>query len=163
MKARYFIFLIALIPSLSFAQVSASGLSQAQGLGRTVYGLGFSAGWASGVGISFRAHAPSNSSYQAVFGIIKTSEKLSMSIGAEYQYDLVRGPSSRFFAAAALSYIYYGHHSNEVKGPFRFGAGLGGELKLQDALHANLEGLFVFFSDGRVIPLPQVGIHYYFN
>lgn len=163
MKRGYLIFVLLLVPAFALAQVSASGLSHAQGLGKTVYGLGFSAGWASGVGISFRAHAPSNSSYEAVFGIIKTSEKLSLSLGAEYQYDLVRGPLSRFFACTAMSYVYYGHHSNEVKGPFRLGVGVGGEFKLQDALHCNLQGLFVFFSDGRVIPLPQIGLHYYFN
>lgn len=152
-----------LFPSIVFGQVSASGLSQAQGLGKSVYGLGASVGWASGVGVSFRTHFPSKSSVQGVFGIIKTTEKLYLSLGGAYQYDLVRGPASRFYAGAGLGYYYRGHSSNDVKGPFRIGVGIGGELKLQDAFHVNLEGMFTFFSDGRVIPLPQIGCHYYFN
>jgi hypothetical protein len=148
--------------STSFAQVSTSGLSNAEGLKTTVYGLGFSAGWASGVGVSFRSHLPSNSSLQAVFGIIKTSNKLSMCIGGEYQYDLVRNKSTRFFVGPAFSYFYSGNGSNEVAGPFRVGAGVGGEFHVQDALHVAVEGVFVFFSDGRVIPLPQIAAHYYF-
>ncbi len=145
-----------------FGQVTASGLSNAQGLGKTVYGLGVAAGWASGIGVSFRAHLPSKSSFQGVFGIIRTSDKLSMSVGGEYQYDLVRGSATRFYVAPAISYFYNGNGGNEVSGPFRVGVGAGGEFKLQEALHLSLEGMFVFFSDGRVIPLPQAAIHYYF-
>ncbi len=151
-----------LLISISNAQVTTSGLSRAEDLSKPVYGLGFSAGWASGIGLSFRSHLPSKSSLQAVFGIIKTSEKLSMSLGAEYQYDLVRNNTTRFFIVSGLSYFYYGVHSNEVSGPFRFGAGIGGEFQVQDALHVSVEGVFVFFSDGRVIPLPQIAAHYYF-
>jgi hypothetical protein len=148
--------------SVSNSQVTTTGLSYAEGLKTTVYGLGLSAGWASGLGVSFRAHLPSNSSVQGVFGIIKTSDKLAMCIGGEYQYDLVRSISTRFFVASAMSYFYHGNGSNEVSGPFRVGAGIGGEFQIQQSLHVTVEGMFVFFSDGRVIPLPQIAAHYYF-
>lgn len=148
--------------SISTAQVNTTGLSRAEDLTKPVYGLGFSAGWASGVGLSFRSHLPSKSSLQAVFGIIKTSNKLSMCLGGEYQYDLVRNNSTRFFIISAMSYFYNGVSSNEVSGPFRFGAGIGGEFQVQEAFHITAEGLFVFFSDGRVIPLPQIAAHFYF-
>ncbi len=151
-----------LFVATSIAQVTTSGLSNAEGLSQTVYGLGFSAGWGSGVGISFRAHLPSKSSLQGVFGIIKTSNKLSMCIGSEYQFDLVRNNTTRFFVATAMSYFYNGSSRNEVAGPFRGGAGIGGEFFVQDAFHVSVEGMFVFFSDGRVIPLPQIAAHYYF-
>jgi len=154
--------ILGLSPIRSTAQVSASGLSYAEGLGKTVYGLGVAAGWASGVGVSFRAHLPSKSSFQGVFGIIKTSDKLSMSLGTEYQYDLVRGSATRFYVAPAVSYFYYGNGRNEVSGPFRVGLGAGGEFNIRESLHLSLEGMFVFFSDGRVIPLPQAALHYYF-
>jgi hypothetical protein len=153
---------VMLMSTLTHAQVSTSDLSNAEGLTKTAYGLGFSAGWTSGIGLSFRSHLPSNSSVQGVFGIIKTSDKLSMSIGGEYQYDLVRSKTTRFFVGSALSYFYNGNGSNEVSGPFRVGAGIGGEFQVQAALHITLEGLFTFFSDGRVIPLPQIAVHYYF-
>ena len=145
------------------AQTATSGLSRAENLNQTVFGLGFSAGWASGIGLSFRAHLPSKSSLQVVFGIIRTSDKLSASIGGEYQYDLVRGGTSRFFAGAAMCYEYYGKDQNEVNGPIRTGLGIGGEFNIQESLHVTVEGMFTFFSDGRVIPLPQAALHYYFN
>jgi hypothetical protein len=153
---------LILLVSISTAQVNTSRLSRAEDLTEPVYGLGFSAGWASGIGLSFRSHFPSKSSLQAVFGIIKTSDKLSMCIGAEYQFDLVRSNTTRFFIVSAMSYFYHGVKTNEVTGPFRFGAGIGGEFQVQEALHVSVEGLFVFFSDGRVIPLPQIAAHYYF-
>ncbi len=148
--------------SISLAQITTSGLSKAEDLSKPVYGLGLSAGWGSGVGLSFRSHFPSKSSLQAVFGIIKTSDKLLMSVGGEYQYDLVRSNATRFFIVGTIAYFYNGTGSNEVQGPFRMGAGVGGEFHVQEALHISVEGVFVFFSDGRVIPLPQIAAHYYF-
>ncbi len=162
MKLKLF-FIILFIPFLLRAQVSSEGLSQSKGLGKNVYGLGFTAGWAEGIGVSFRTHLPSNSSFQGVFGIIKTKDKLALSVGAGYQYDIVRSKASRFFVGSALAYNYLGKGKNEVDGPFRVGIGLGGEMIIKDALHADLQGMFTFFSDGRVLPLPQIGIHYYFN
>lgn len=148
--------------SISLAQVTTSGLSKAEGLSKSVYGLGLSAGWASGVGVSFRCHLPSKSSIQGVFGIIKTSNKLAMSIGGEYQYDFASGNATRFYGAGTLGYFYNGSGRNESSGPFRIGAGIGGEFQVKNALHVAVEGIFVFFSDGRVIPLPQIAAHYYF-
>lgn len=153
---------VLLIASYSYAQVSTSNLSNAEGLAKAAYGLGFSAGWTSGIGLSFRSHLPSKISAQGVFGIIKTSDKLSMSIGGEFQYDLVRNKTTRFFFGSAISYFYNGNGSNEVAGPFRLGAGVGGEFQVQGAWHVTLEGMFTYFSDGRVIPLPQIAAHYYF-
>jgi hypothetical protein len=164
MKKPFLLILIFVLifVSNSTSQVTTTGLSNAEGLKTTVYGLGLAAGWASGLGVSFRAHLPSNSSVQAVFGIIKTSDKLAMCIGGEYQYDLVRGNATRFYIGPALSYFYHGNGLNEVSGPFRVGAGIGGEFQIQQSLHIAVEGMFVFFSDGRVIPLPQIAAHYYF-
>jgi len=152
---------VVLLP-VSFAQVTTTGLARAEGLGQPVYGLGFAAGWASGIGISFRSHFPTKSSLQGVFGIIKTADKMSLSVGAEYQYDLARGNASRFYFAGGAGYFYQGVDRNEVSGPARLGLGVGGEFQLQEGLHFSLAGLFTFFSDGRVIPLPQVALHYYF-
>jgi hypothetical protein len=145
-----------------FGQVTTTGLAGATEMGQSVYGLGFSGGWASGVGVSFRSHFPTKSSLQGVFGIIRTAEKLSLSIGAEYQLDLARGNSTRFFFGSGASYNYYGKDRNEVSGPARVGLGVGGEFQLQEALHFTLSGMFTFFSDGRVLPLPQAALHYYF-
>jgi hypothetical protein len=150
------------ISSISPAQISTSGLQAAQGLDKTVYGLGLSAGLASGFGVSFRAHFPSKSSVQAVFGIIKTNDKTALSIGGEYQYDLVRGNTTRFFFGPAASFNYLGAGHNELSGPFRVGVGIGGEFKVRESFHVSAEAMFVFFSDGTVLPLPQLAMHYYF-
>jgi hypothetical protein len=162
MKKKLWITLFIIVPAFLNAQVSSSGLSNADSFGKSVYGLGLSAGWASGVGISFREHLPTKASLEAIFGIIKT-DKLLMSIGGEFQYDLVRGPKSRFFGVSALSYQYWGSRGNDISGPVRLGVGAGGEFQIQNSFSITAEGLFTFFSDGRVIPLPQLAMHYYFN
>ncbi len=164
MKNKICVWFLLLFIWLSFAnaQVTTSGLSAAKSLGQPVYGLGFAAGWASGVGISFRSHLPSKSSIQGVFGIMKPADRLLMSIGCEYQYDLVRDNKTRFYVGSAIAYFYNGSGSNETSAPFRIGAGAGGEFQVKDALHVSVGAMFVFFSDGRVIPLPQIAAHYYF-
>ena len=148
--------------SLSFSQVSVQGNQKAEDFGKNVYGLGISGGPASGVGLSFRNHLPSKISYQIVGGIIKSAEKTSASIGAELQYDLVRAASTRLFFGPSTSYFYSGSGENTFAGPFRFGIGVGGELNLQNAVNISLEGVFVYFSNGDIAPMPQVALHYYF-
>jgi len=154
--------LIIVVPSVVFPQVSVQGNQQAEDLGKNVYGLGLSAGPASGVGISFRNHLPSKISYQIVGGIIKTGGQTSASIGAEFQYDLVRARSTRFFFGPSTSYFYNGSGSNTFAGPFRVGMGVGGELNVQEAVNISLEGVFVYFSNGDIAPMPQIACHYYF-
>jgi hypothetical protein len=148
--------------SPSFCQVGVQGSQKAEDLGRNVYGLGLSAGPASGLGISFRDHFPSKISYQIVGGIIRTGGQTSASIGAEFQYDLVRAKSTRLFFGPSTSYFYNGSGSNTFAGPFRIGMGVGGELNVQEAVNISLEGVFVYFSNGDIAPMPQIACHYYF-
>ena len=133
------------------------------GLRENVYGLGLAAGAASGIGLSFRQHFPGYVSYQLIGGIIKVDNQTSYAFGAELQYDFIRGAGVRFFAAAAGGYYYSGgEKGNEVHGPGRFGAGIGAEVPVQGGFHISGELLFTFFSNGNVLPLPQLGMHYYF-
>ncbi len=163
-KATLFCLLLLFIfaPSRSFSQVGVQGNQQAENLGRDVYGLGLSVGPASGIGISFRNHLPSKISYQIVGGIIKSGGNTSASIGAEFQYDLVRERSTRLFFGPSTSYFYSGSSSNTFAGPFRLGIGIGGELNVQSAVNISLEGAFVYFSNGDIAPMPQIACHYYF-
>jgi len=156
--------IFALVASFSpaVAQVTTAGLTKAENLDRTVYGLGFTASAASGLGVSFRAHLPSKLSLQGVFGIIKTSDKLLLSIGGEGQYDLVRGNLTRFYICSAASYFYEGSGGNEIGGPFRIGVGVGGEFYVRESFHVSVGGMFVYFSDGTILPLPEISCHYYF-
>jgi hypothetical protein len=90
-------------------------------------------------------------------------DKLKYDFGAEIQYDLVRGPGGRFFAAGASSYFYSGTNGiNDMNGPGRVGLGVGGEAFIGVGFHATADLLFTYFTDGTVLPLPQVGIFYYF-
>jgi len=135
----------------------------ATGLRQSVFGLGLAAGMVSGIGLSFRHHLPSVFSYQITGGIVKPGDKLSYAIGAEVQFDLVRSPSTRFFVAGGAGYYYSGTSShNDVEGPGRFGAGVGGEIAIGGGFHVSGELMFSYFTDGSVLPLPQAGIHYYF-
>jgi hypothetical protein len=128
-----------------------------------VFGLGFAAGPATGLGLSFRHHLPTAFSYQITGGIIKATDRLYYSIGLEAQYDLSRTRTFRFFAAGGTSYFFAGTGGhNDMEGPARAGIGAGGETEIGSGIHFTAELLFTYFTDGTVLPLPQVGIFYYF-
>lgn len=131
-------------------------------LGRTVYGLGVAAGAGTGLGISFRHHLPSEASYQLIGGIVKVNKRLSYDVGLEIQYDFLRGEMTRFFGGGGAAYFFSGESKNTLRGPFRIAVGVGGEFSNVRLVHITLTGMFTFFSDGTILPLPQIGIHYYF-
>jgi len=161
----FYIFIFGLclfLPLKLQSQVIVEGDQTAEGFDKNIYGLGFSAGPTSGVGISFRNHFPSKLSLQLVTGIIKNKDDVYFSLGGEIQYDLVRGQTTRFYFFPGISYFYQGTDKNEVESPVRFGAGIGGEFKYQEALHISFEGAFTFYNDGSILPLPQASVHYYF-
>ncbi len=146
----------------SIAQVTAT-TSKGEAFNSGIYGLGFSGGTASGAGVSVRYHTIGKSSYQFVGGVFRPkSSDTFISFGAEYQYDLIRGTSSRFFTELASSYLYNGSGSNKYAAPWRAGLGLGGEFSIQEGVHLTFQALFTYFSDGTILPLPQLAFHYYF-
>jgi len=156
------LFALALLFTPSNAQVAVSNV-KGDAFGNSVYGLGFSGGPASGIGFSYRYHSEGKISLQAILGIFKPKNTDTFySFGTEFQQDLTRSNSARFFFGAATCYFYNGAGGNKYSAPFRFGAGLGGEFLLQDAVHLTFQGLFTYFSDGTILPLPQLSIHYYF-
>ncbi len=154
--------LVLLATPVARSQVAAGG-QPGRDVRQSIYGLGLSAGVASGFGLSFRHHLPGTISYQIVGGIIKLDRKTHYNIGSELQFDVARGISSRFFADVAVGYFYSGEDGvNDLSGPFRIGAGLGWEWMAGDAMNLSAEILFTSFSDGTVLPLPQLAAHYYF-
>jgi hypothetical protein len=161
---NYFVFLMVMIfaASHAYSQVAASNV-KGEAFGQGIHGLGFSGGTASGAGISYRYHIQGNSSLQGIVGVFKPKTTDTFySFGAEFQQDLTRSNAARFFIGVASCYVYNGSGSNHYTAPFRAGIGLGGEFLVQDALHFTFEGLFTYFSDGAILPLPQLAIHYYF-
>jgi hypothetical protein len=160
---RLILFLVFLIPSAAWSQVAVPGTSDGTKLRQSVFGIGLAAGPASGMGLSFRHHLPSSLSYQITGGVIKVDEKLYYDIGGELQYDFILGTSSRVFAVAGFGYYHAGKSDeNELEGPARAGLGIGGEFRFLESFHAIVEGVFTYFTDGTILPLPQVGIYYYF-
>lgn len=163
-RMRLVILGLFLAGGMAHAQVIMPDHESTPEMHRNVFGLGFSGGPATGVGLSFRHHLPSSLSYQINGGIIKVDERMSYSIGAEVQVDLSRSHLVRFFAAGGASYFYSGRTDhNDMEGPGRFGVGIGGEFHAGSGVHATLELLFTAFNDGTVLPLPQLGFHYYFR
>lgn len=161
MKTFFVLILTILLTAISYGQVAVPE-TESKEMGTSVYGVGLSAGVASGFGLSFRHHLPSNLSYQIVGGVIKVDKKVYYNIGGELHYDFVRGQSTRFFGGGALGYFYQGEERNELKAPFRLGLGIGGEFRIAEALHISTELLFTYFTSGDILPLPQAGLHYYF-
>jgi len=161
---RSFIFILIVVGTFSNTKAQVNEPKQnTEYIDRSVYGLGFSAGAASGFGLSFRHHLPGDFSYQIVAGVIKADNKTLYNVGGELQYDFVRGGTARFFGDGALGYFYKGRSSNELEAPFRVGLGIGGELRKLDPFYIAGELLFTFFNDGTILPLPQISAHYYFN
>ena len=150
---------------LSFADAQViMPSSQTTSIRQNVFGLGFFGGASGGLGLSFRHHLPSPLSYQVTGGIIKVDGKLRSDIGFEAQYDLARGGGTRFFVVGGIAYYYSGgDNKNDMTAPTRAGFGLGGEWVMSGGLHFVAEGMFTFFSDGNIYPLPQFGFYYYFN
>ncbi|MCI0706187.1 MAG: hypothetical protein L0Y80_01710 [Ignavibacteriae bacterium] len=165
MHTRSVLFFI-LLCSIAFSSLDAQTKKIVGGktaaFTETVHGLGFSVGPASGAGLSYRAHFASDLSLQLTFGIISTEDIMFLSYGIEFQYDLARGNATRFYAAGASAYYRSGIDRNKYEAPFRFGAGIGGEILVLDDFHFSIEGLITVFSDGNIYPIPQAGMHYYF-
>ncbi len=159
------LFLILLSLALldpGIAQVSVPNVGS-KVIDRSVFGLGLSAGLASGIGFSFRHHLPGPVSYQLVGGIIKLDKRLHYDIGAELQADLVRSDVIRFFAGGAGGYFFSGEVGhNDLAAPGRVGLGVGGEWNNIPPFCLTGELLFTYFTDGTILPLPQVSAHYYF-
>jgi len=156
--------LMVLMGEASRGQVVVPNAGGGPGLRQSVFGLGLFGGPAGGLGLSFRHHLPSAVSYQITGGIIKVDDKLSYDIGAEAQFDLARGPAGRFYAAAATAYFFSGRGGvNDLEGPGRVGLGVGGETAVGYGFNVSGDLLFTYFTDGTVLPLPQIGFHYYFR
>ncbi len=153
---------VAILTLPVYSQVVVPDKDRPTELERGVFGLGASFGLGTGMGISFRHHLPSIASYQFTAGIIKDAKKMIYDLGLEIQFDLVRGERTRFYAGGGSGFYFVGENSNELKGPLRLALGIGIESKARDALHISGSLYFTYFTDGQILPLPQVGMHYYF-
>jgi len=165
MRTLLIVILLCLILVPAPAQVTMPDKASGQGVREQVFGLGFSAGFASGIGLTFRHHFPGKFSWEVTGGVIKVDQNVDYSVGGELQLDLDRGAASRFFATVGAGYFYAAPkgQSNTMKGPGRAGIGIGGEIPLGAGFHGAGKLMFTWFSDGTILPLPGAGIMYYFH
>lgn len=165
--ALFLILLLTLLPSLASADE-----------GYLHSGVGLSAGFASGNGFSYRSLPDSGTGWQGNFIYLRGSEMEFLNLGAEALFILNRAQSTTLYAIVGLSYQYYTWNYEVVNNfwndntvikqakdnHYAGGIGLGATLRF-----ANWERLWGSFdlvltaSKREVLPLPQVGIHYFFK
>jgi hypothetical protein len=131
-----------------------------------VFGVGLAASLASGMGLSFKHHlANIPFAYQITGGVLKTGGRSLWDIGAEAQYDLSVA-SNRLYALVGLGEYYYGSDSNTnvYNSPTRLGIGIGYEISQSNAIGISLNLMITLFEpEGTILPLPSIGVHYYFK
>lgn len=159
----FVLFFTALFGQGAAAQVAIPDKKGGLGFREEVMGLGLFGGPTSGLGVSFRHHLRIPVSYQLTGGIIKVDDRLLYDFGGELQFDLSRGEGNRLFVVGGVGYYYASRSSsNEMDAPWRIGLGAGIEQGFSPSVGVAIELLFTYFTDGTVLPLPQVGIFYYF-
>ncbi len=128
-----------------------------------VFGVGLAASLCSGMGLSFKHHlANIPFAYQISGGAIKTSGVVLYDIGAEFQYDLSVA-SNRLYTLFGVG-TYYTSDTPPLTSPTRLGLGIGYEIGQSNALGLSLNLMITLFEpDGVILPLPSVGLHYYFK
>ncbi|MEP7235614.1 MAG: hypothetical protein ABI778_09985 [Ignavibacteriota bacterium] len=159
--------IILLLASQADAQinVSDSSIPKPKHFAENVFGVGLHASLVSGMGISFRHRIASTAvAYQINGGILKLSGKLYYDLGGEFQFDLSGGESDRVYVALGLGYYYKGDATNDLNTPFRIGAGIGYEFPLASQIGCSVAVVVMgFLPGGNILPLPQIGMHYFFK
>ena len=188
-----------LIPVLAVALSSGSAFGQTMitagqaGVQRVFadnyMGVGFSASFVSGVGLTLKDHLPYSPIAIQITGMPFKDGNVGMyDIGAELQYDLFLG-YTRLYLVGAAGYYYYNDGStnsnnqngfgfnnnnnnsnannssgNELNDPYRLGFGLGYEIPYGRNVGMTLNLMFTaFMPSGDIIPTPSIGFVGYFR
>lgn len=132
-----------------------------------VFGLGFNASLATGVGFSFRHHLPDIPFGYQITGMgWKTDDFTFYNFGLELQYDFFVLDKGRLYGLAGGSKFYHSDTAgvNTYEGSTRLGFGVGYEFSLLPSLGISLTATLTSFQpSGQLLPLPTAGIHYYFR
>ncbi|MBL0173856.1 MAG: hypothetical protein IPP94_01075 [Ignavibacteria bacterium] len=133
-------------------------------LSNDLWAVGIQAGVLSGYGLGVRFHPIGRFGGQLVGGGIKAGDVKTYSFGIEGQFDFDVMGRSRFYGYLGTGYYSYkGKDSVDLNGPWRLGIGVAYEWSVSKKLIFNASGAITYFSDGTVLPLPQIGLWYYFN
>lgn len=129
-----------------------------------MWAVGLQAGLISGSGLGVRFHPVGRFGAQLVGGGIKLGDLTTYAFGVEGQFDFDVMGRSRFYGYVGTG-LYYVKDKDEKKldGPWRLGLGVAYEWSISRKLIFNASGAITYFSDGTVLPTPQLGLWYYFN
>lgn len=132
-----------------------------------VFGIGLHVSLVTGTGVSFRHRIAGTSfAYQINGGIIKLGGSLLYALGGEFQYDLSGGETDRVYATIGAGHYYKGDSSstNVLSTPTRIGVGVGYEFPVTKQIGVSVALLVMgFLPHGDILPLPQIGCHYFFK
>lgn len=133
-RALCWFVLAVLVTTLSVAQ-------EQQQAGRQSYSsAGFNFSSVSGVGLSFRHHFPSASLLQFGAGIISSGDRTNSALGLEYQYELSKKETFRYYLTVGGG-IYSGSTSSTAAG-----IGVGLELPmLGEKIYESVTGGLALF------------------
>ena len=136
----------------------------------TLWAIGLHGGLLSGMGLGLRMNYSQRFGFQLVGGAMTWKDKFVYSVGFEGQFDFDTAKRSRLYALAAVGFYDNGEEEpkpgdedKRLKGPLRAGLGVGYEWAVSDKMVLMANGAFTYFSNGSFLPLPQLGIFYYFR
>ena len=145
--------------------VSDSSVPKPKHFSENVFGVGLHASLVTGLGVSFRHRLAGTAvAYQINGGILKLGAVSYYDVGGEFQFDLSGSDQDRVYVIVGLGYYYKGELVNSLSTPFRIGAGIGYEFPIAKQIGVSL-GLTImgFLPGGNILPLPQIGMHYFFK
>lgn len=143
-------------------------------------GIGFTAGVASGTGVSYQEILPSALGYRGTLFGWKTGGSSFFDIGASGIRVLNDNGRRRVYLIGGTSYWRWSDEEtvtefdadgnvigerelNDVKRSWSLGLGVGVDLPLSRDAAISLEGLFTYWGrTGNFLPLPQISVHYLF-
>jgi hypothetical protein len=131
---------------------------------QNIYGIGLYGSLTSGMGISFKQHfANVPIAYQLTAAAIKFSGVTLWDFGFEFQYDLATD-QNRLYAIAAAGVYHRASDHVETQDPARFGLGVGYEISQSRSIGVSFALIITDFQpSGDILPLPSIGLHYYFK
>ncbi|NOY05148.1 MAG: hypothetical protein GXO82_00700 [Chlorobi bacterium] len=132
-----------------------------------VWGIGLNTGLLSGIGLSTRFHPRGRFCFQLTGGYLGLEDQALWAVGGEGQFDFDATVRSRFYGYLGLGLYYQDkpeESKNKLKAPFRMGIGIAYEWSISPKLIFNANVAFTYFvASSEVLPLPQLGLYYYFN
>jgi hypothetical protein len=155
------VLMIIIYPSLVLAEL------------RNTSGVGFAVGPVSGSGFSFRSDISSTSAIQFTGGILVAGQSGGYSVGLQYLLNLRKDRASRLYAFAGAG-VHGTTESNDAK---IFGISTDSASGLAVGVGFGWERFYPVYGMGfsfevpltfipsipLIMPLPQIGIHYYFK